>query len=309
MNTIKLNIVLSLVLEAIKAETHIKGAIDKSLDDNASRVAYNEEAGDEEFHERKLMRTIQTSIEELKVVLGDFLLDTGETQADNFVSQIDNDNDTITISIAVTSRFNKAFTSSLAQLCSDYIQNHSLVLWWGTFNAKQAEFYAQIQQANILAIRRCFNKTAPLVPNIQFPHTLKLIIGTVQTDKPMGAYIKVGEAEEIGYAIDDNTIDDIIAVSSNPNVVQVWQMPHSRAFVAKALRQGQANIRVFSRHNESLCITLKVIAAYKLNAGLSSGQITADGQWHEIPKTNLDSALQQGGAQLQGDIAQQQTNP
>ena len=32
----------SVVIDAVKTDTHIKGTIDKSMDDNASRIAYNE---------------------------------------------------------------------------------------------------------------------------------------------------------------------------------------------------------------------------------------------------------------------------
>ena len=55
--TLTLTINKNVVIDAVKTDTHIKGTIDKSMDDNASRLGYNEAAGDDEVHERKLERT------------------------------------------------------------------------------------------------------------------------------------------------------------------------------------------------------------------------------------------------------------
>ena len=72
----------SVVIDAVKTDTHIKGTIDKSMDDNASRVAYNESAGDDEYHERKLDRTFVASSENLVAEISDMLSGNSEVSSD-----------------------------------------------------------------------------------------------------------------------------------------------------------------------------------------------------------------------------------
>ena len=45
MKTIRLNIIKSTIIDAIKSETFIKGLADKATDDRASMIAYQEAAG------------------------------------------------------------------------------------------------------------------------------------------------------------------------------------------------------------------------------------------------------------------------
>ena len=47
MRTIVLNLIPSLIIEAVKGETYLKGKVDKSADERASALAYNEQAGDD----------------------------------------------------------------------------------------------------------------------------------------------------------------------------------------------------------------------------------------------------------------------
>ena len=42
--TLTIEILRSVIVDAVKTDTHIKGTIDKSIDEKASRVAYNETA-------------------------------------------------------------------------------------------------------------------------------------------------------------------------------------------------------------------------------------------------------------------------
>ena len=48
MKTITLNLLRSVIMDGVKIDTHIKGLIDKSADERATSLAYQETAGDED---------------------------------------------------------------------------------------------------------------------------------------------------------------------------------------------------------------------------------------------------------------------
>lgn len=160
--TLKIEIIRSVIIDAVKTDTHIKGTIDKSLDERASRAAYNETAGDEAYHERKIDRTITASAENLVAEISDMLSGNAEVQA-NF-----DDSEKIKISVGVDARFNTSFAPTLARLSSEYITNYVLVLWWGaiTNGQNQVQFYTQLSNSYLNSIRKCFNKMAPAAPQI-----------------------------------------------------------------------------------------------------------------------------------------------
>lgn len=161
--TLKVEILRSVIVDAVKTDTHIKGTIDKSLDERASRAAYNETAGDEAYHERKIDRTITASAENLVAEISDMLSGNAEVQA-NF-----DDSEKIKISVGVDARFNTSFAPTLARLSSEYITNYVLVLWWGaiTNGQNQVQFYTQLSNSYLNSIRKCFNKMAPAAPTIK----------------------------------------------------------------------------------------------------------------------------------------------
>lgn len=160
--TLKIEIIRSVIIDAVKTDTHIKGTIDKSLDERASRAAYNETAGDEAYHERKIDRTITASAENLVAEISDMLSGNAEVQA-SF-----DDSEKIKISVGVDARFNTSFAPTLARLSSEYITNYVLVLWWGaiTNGQNQVQFYTQLSNSYLNSIRKCFNKMAPAAPQI-----------------------------------------------------------------------------------------------------------------------------------------------
>ena len=161
--TLKIEILRSVIVDAVKTDTHIKGTIDKSLDERASRAAYNETAGDEAYHERKIDRTITASAENLVAEISDMLSGNAEVQADF------DDTEKIKINVGVDARFNTSFAPTLARLSSEYITNYVLVLWWGaiTNGQNQVQFYTQLSNSYLNSIRKCFNKMAPTAPTIK----------------------------------------------------------------------------------------------------------------------------------------------
>lgn len=156
--TMTLTLQRSVIMDAVKTDTHIKGVVDKSADGNASQLAYNESAGDDEYHERKLERTMISSTERLVSEISDMFSGSSEVSSDF------SDNTTIVIKVDVDSRFNSSFSNSLSRLCSEFITNSMLELWWGVINQNQAQFYTNLCATNLLSIRKCFNKVAPNAP-------------------------------------------------------------------------------------------------------------------------------------------------
>lgn len=158
--TLTIEILRSVIVDAVKTDTHIKGTIDKSIDEKASRVAYNETAGDEAYHLRKLDRTITASAENLVAEISDML--SGNTQ----ITPDYSDATKIKISVGVDARFNTSFAPTLARLSSEYITNYVLVLWFGaiTNGQNQVQFYSQLSSTYLNSIRKCFNKVAPSAP-------------------------------------------------------------------------------------------------------------------------------------------------
>lgn len=148
----------SVIIDAVKTDTHIKGTIDKSADVNASRVAYNESAGDDEHHERKLDRTLVASTERLVSEISDML--SGNSEVSSEFSET-----TVTIKVDVDSRFNTSFSNTLSRLCSEYITNNMLELWWVAINQNWSQFYGNLCSSNLVSIRKCFNKMAPKAPD------------------------------------------------------------------------------------------------------------------------------------------------
>lgn len=169
--TLTLSIQRSVIIDAVKIETHIKSTIDKSVDGNSAQLSYNESAGDDEFHERKLSRTLIASAERLVAEISDMLSGNSKVESDFSAS------DKVTIKVDVDSRFNYSFSNTLSRMCSEFIESEMLVLWWGPINPNQAQFYAGISATTLTGIRKCFNKLAPTAP----ANTILDTTGTIQS--------------------------------------------------------------------------------------------------------------------------------
>lgn len=155
--TMTLTLQRSVIMDAVKTDTHIKGTIDKSADGNASVVAYNETAGDDAHHERKLDRTLVSSTEKLVSEISDML--SGNSNVSSSYTGT-----TVVITVGVDSRFNSSFSNTLSRLCSEYITNTMLELWWITINGNLSQSYGSIASTILLSIKKCFNKIAPSDP-------------------------------------------------------------------------------------------------------------------------------------------------
>ena len=244
--TITLTLYKPLIIESVKNETYQRGKYDKAVDQKAINVAYVEQAGNEDYHERILSRSLYTSLEELKTHLSDYISSNGATTGDNIGHSESGDN--IVITLVVGDRFNHGYTSSLAKLCSKYIEEAMLMDWWRPVNEKQSALYAQFVERDLAAIKRCFNKTAPVAPSYKYPTSLKVNGSAID--------IGIGEENTVTYSISDGAIDDIEIRIEDTTICQAGRTAEGFTVIGKQL--GHTWIQLYSRHNTELTQTVHI---------------------------------------------------
>jgi hypothetical protein len=245
-NTITLTLIKPLILESVKNETFQRGKFDKAVDPKAITAAYVEQAGNEDYHERILERTFYTSLEELKTHLSDYLSSNGSTTGDNIASSISGDN--VTITLVVGNRFNHGYTDTLAKLSAKYIEEAMLMDWWRPINEKQSTLYANFVERDLAAIKRCFNKTAPVAPSYKYPTSLDVAGSAID--------IGIGEEHTVTYAISDGAIDDIEIIIDDAAICEAGRTHEGFTVIGKQL--GHTYAQLYSRHNSELTQTVHV---------------------------------------------------
>ena len=244
--TITLTLVKPLILEAVKNETLLKGNFDKAVDPKAVTAAYIEQAGDESYHERLLLRALSTNLEELKTHFSDYLSASGAYTGDNISSE--EDGDLITINLVVGDRFNPGLTGSLAKLSSKYIEESMLMDWWKPINEKQSALYANFVERDLKAIKKCFNKTAPKKPVVPYTNTIDITGSAVEID--------TGEEYTISYTLSEGAIDDIEIRVEDRSICEVGRTDDG--FTVKGLRYGHTSAELYSRHNPEVVTPIDI---------------------------------------------------
>ena len=244
--TINLTLRKSLILISVKNETFLRGQVEKAADQKLITQAYHEQAGDEAYQEAILSRGLYTNLEELKTHFSDYLTATGQSSADNIYSEETGDN--IVISLVVSDRFNTGYTNSLAKLSSKYIEESMLMDWWKPINEKQSALYAQFVERDLAAIKRCFNKTAPVAPSYKYPTSLSVNGSAID--------LGVGEEHTVTYSISDGAIDDIEIRIEDASICQAGRTSEGFTVIGKQL--GHTFIQLYSRHNTELTQTIHV---------------------------------------------------
>lgn len=153
--TITLTIPKNVVVEAVKGDTSITGNVDRAIDSvkNAG-VAYNEQAGDDDYHLKKIDRLIRGSVSKFESEIVDF--------ADGSAGSItDTISTNIVINLVVSDRYNDGLAEPLSGLAQDYIINMTLYGWWLSIKPELAKGFATLAQDSLLYVRKCFAKTAP----------------------------------------------------------------------------------------------------------------------------------------------------
>lgn len=164
---------------AVKADSYITGLIDKSADmvKNAA-LAYNEQAGDEQYHETKLYRTMRGSLAKFEAAIAEYI-ETSDSTA-TITDTLTSTSDTFTVTLTVGSRMSGAFATPMAHLAQEYIINTMLYYWWQPIKPALAKDYLAFSTDNILDFKRCLAKSAPT----SSPTTYADITGTVAENTP-----------------------------------------------------------------------------------------------------------------------------
>lgn len=156
--TITLNLKKDLIIEAVKSDTFLTGQIDKSVDSvkNAA-LAYNEQAGDDTYQERKLLRTLRSALAKFEANMAEFVDSSAGGISDN-LSSSSND---ISITIIVSDRYFNGLANPLSSLAEEYIINMMDYTWWQPIKPELSKSYLTFAQESLMHIRMCLAKSAP----------------------------------------------------------------------------------------------------------------------------------------------------
>lgn len=159
--TITLNLKRDLILEAVKADTFLKGQVDKAVDPvKNSALAYNEQAGDEQYQERKLIRTLRSAVAKFEANMSEFI-DSASGSINDTLAAATDANPAFTITIIVSDRYNNGLAKPLSSLAEEYIINMMDYNWYQSINPSLAKDYIAFAQDSLTHIRLCLSKTAP----------------------------------------------------------------------------------------------------------------------------------------------------
>lgn len=258
MKNITLTLLTSVIIDTVKVETHIKGLNDKAADERLNRAAYQQSAGDDDEHERKLHTTMVSAAESLSTYFGDYITSYHQSSGDNAVIIDYSDTSKIVYKLTVSDRFNERFTESLARLSSQFISNEMLRAWYLAINPNLSDIYNKNSATILSDINHCFNKLAPKAPVIPFTKHLTLDREEVIIEMPKDFFRAEHDIEDIepyifsvGYVIDDNVIDDIEFEGSKRGVYYI-EKPESGVLTITPCGIGSGKMSVYSRHMESL---------------------------------------------------------
>ena len=155
MGTLIITIPKAAVVEAVKGDTYITSSVDRGADSvkNAG-VAYNEAAGDDTYHDKKIDRLIKGAVSKFAAELAEFV----DTASGSITVAISTD---ITITMTVTSRYNSGLAEPLSGIAQDYIVNMAIYGWWMSIKPELAKNFAALATDALVYVRKCFAKTAP----------------------------------------------------------------------------------------------------------------------------------------------------
>jgi uncharacterized protein YjdB len=214
-----LNLNASEIKLAVKSDSYITGQIDKSADmvKNAA-LAFNEQAGDEQYHEMKLYRTMKGALAKLEAQLAEYVetSDPNATVSDNLTSSATT---TFHIVITVGSRTSGAFVTTMAYLAQEYIINMMLYTWWQPIKPTLAKDYIGFATENLVDLRRCLAKSAPTAANASYDD----ISGNIQAQSSLSFEHSEYDAQ-IGTAfstpaLTKNPADATVTYSSSDEAV------------------------------------------------------------------------------------------
>lgn len=249
---IKFQIIKSVVVDAVKSATYLKGKIDSAADEKATKIGFQETAGNDEVHERTLTHDFDTALEVLKTFFVDYIVPTPQTIGDNTIYYSDKKDDVVDFVLDVSRRYNGTLTDALARLSARYVEDYMVYQWWvKTTNLKQAEPYQAALAMDEQAIRKCFVMSGPTVPTVPYTETLTTKVDGSETSG--GVYITLADDDvTLSYSIDKGAVDDIEARSSDPSILEIHRSVEPYCFSLRPINTGVVTVKLFSRHSDSL---------------------------------------------------------
>lgn len=255
---IKFQIVKTLVVDAVKAATYIKGKMDAAADANATKISNQETAGDNDVHENVLTRDFDTALEVLKTFFVDYLVPTPQTVGDNAIYYGNKTDDVVEFTLSVSRRYNGTLTDALARLSARYIEDYMIFQWWlKTTNLKQAEPYQAALAVDEQAIRKCFVMSGPILPTVPYPTELTAKVNGEGMEGEIT--LEKGEEATLSYSLDSGAIDDIEARSEDTSIVEIHRCLERRAFTLVPKNTGFCKVKLWSRHSDKLNFECDVI--------------------------------------------------
>lgn len=255
---IKIQIVKSIVLEAVQETTYLKGRMDRHTQGVDNSLVADETAGEEDLSKRVFEHDFRTALELLKVIFVRYLHATAQTIGDNVIYYSDKTDDIVEFVLEVSRRYNGTLTDALARLSAKYVEDFIIKEWWiKTTNQKQAEPYIATLQEDVENIKKCFVLSSPIVPKVPYTQT---IVAKVDGSELGGSLtLEVGEDETISYSIDDGAIDDIEARSSEPSILEIHRCQEPHAFTLRPILPGIATIKLWSRHSDKVEVEVEAL--------------------------------------------------
>ena len=173
--TIKLELKKSLILEAVKADTYQSGQVDKAADPvkNAS-LAYNEQAGDENYQERKLIRFLRSGLARFAAAMNEFV----DSENGSITYTLTDESDDIVIRVVVSNRYNNGLAQPLSSFAEEYVSYTMDYMWWQSIKPALAKDYFGYAENTLTQIRLCLAKTAPVAATPSYVD----VKGSVETE-------------------------------------------------------------------------------------------------------------------------------
>ncbi|MBQ7511524.1 MAG: Ig-like domain repeat protein [Prevotella sp.] len=171
---LKLSLKKSLILEAVKADTYQSGQVDKAADSvkNAS-LAYNEQAGDEQYQERKLIRFLRSGLARFAAAMNEFV----DTESGTLNYTLTDESDNIEIRVVVSDRYNDGLAQPLSSFAEEYVSYTMDYMWWQSIKPNLAKDYFGYAQDTLTQIRLCLAKTAPKASAASYNDVTGQIVG------------------------------------------------------------------------------------------------------------------------------------
>lgn len=250
---ITLRLVPSLIVETVKTDTFIRGKIEKAGAENAEALAYNKQAGDDEFHERKIQSAIVQAAEEVRSRIA-AIVSPGIRfgyEEESTTLNIDFDNDVIELAFYASSRLNPTLANTMARTAQRYIADKVLADWFIVFDAQQSAAYQQAATQDMAVLMRSFNRMPPTLPPCPYPRFIHFDEKEVT--------VTVGQTVRLSYdVLPPPARNDVAIFQRTPTLSDVKNDLANRSITITGTYPGHELITLYSVHDDSVSTTLKI---------------------------------------------------